>query len=87
MFAPGSEWCSYLRRASARSIASMALVSAPVQKSLMDTPRAEQKLLSFVWKRAVARKLTCSLSGSFSGILVAMVANNLEVNIGTEPSI
>lgn len=68
-------------------MASMALTKTPVQKSLMVMPRAEQKLFSRVWFVTVTRKLTCSLSGSVSGILVAMSANNLEVNVVTEPSI
>lgn len=78
---------NYLRRPSPRSIESIAFARADVQNALMVVPRAEQKLLSLVWKPTATRKLTCSLSGSVSGTLMVMVANNLEINVGTEPII
>lgn len=66
---------------------SIALVKAPVQKSLMVIPRREQKDFSRVWNLSVAWKLTCWLSGSFSGILAILVSKNLDSFIESVPSI
>lgn len=71
----------YFLRPSDRSIESIAFARADVQNALMVVPRAEQKLFSLVWKPTATRKLTCSLSGSVSGTLMVMVANNLEINV------